>query len=104
MPTYEPPFSSAARSSALKCLVPKVDTGKMEDLPLPGGPATTIILGCISRRNHDPDLPSCLGVGPCESDCLRHRLFQPPAIAVLRLLRALLPPDNVDQALAFVFF
>jgi len=59
IPTCEPPFNSAARSSALKCAVPKLETGKSEDLPLPGGPATTIIFGGISRQSHGLDLPAC---------------------------------------------
>jgi hypothetical protein len=82
MPTYEPPFSSAARSSALKQETPKLDTGKIEDLPLPGGPATTIILGDISlmplikSRIHIRLLvaPCRLGAPPVAPDLLAARV------------------------------
>src|ERR1041385_4394970 len=45
MARYEPPFSSAQRSSTLKHAMPSSETGKCVDFPLPDGPATTTILG-----------------------------------------------------------
>src|SRR5436305_954478 len=41
----EPRFNSAARLSALNQSTPKADRGKRLLLPLPGGPAITIIRG-----------------------------------------------------------
>jgi hypothetical protein len=65
-PMYEPPLSSAARSSALKQAIPKLETGYRVDLPLPGGPATTTMRGVISRRSRDPYLPACPQANPSE--------------------------------------
>src|SRR5437763_622610 len=73
IPRYEPPLSSAARSSALKNRVPNFASGKAEDLPPPGGPATTIIRGGISRQSHDPALPAYPEASLCEYGDPRHR-------------------------------
>ena len=59
--------------SALKYATPNPETGKIEDLPLPGGPAMTIIFGIINRRSRDPGLPAYLGEGLAGSAALWRR-------------------------------
>src|SRR5438034_7522033 len=97
---YLRPLSSEARSSALKYGVPNFETGKIEDLPLPGGPATTIIVGRISRQNHDPVLPAYLQAGLCECGGLRNPRCQLPVIVVRLPWPVQRQQDNADLAFA----
>jgi hypothetical protein len=58
---YDPPFNSAARSSALNKLSAKSDSEKIEDLPAPGGPAMMTIRGWSSTA--EIAIPALFHVG-----------------------------------------